>query len=456
MENIDRAGNSQIKIGVLLAPFGPARGIMAHTYGRAVEQLQETGLAIEVRIDNMAGADQTAVDPDPAFMKWLDDDADLVLAHIPPAYDAVFTQLQTLHQETGKPVIPLSPECAAIAGGTDRQTIKTLWAYHGNGGLTNVRNLLRFVIHVSGFRTDDALPPPEEMPRCGIYHPDSLIFRADGEQLAQMLYTLGVKPVWDGSRITRLEVIPLETLKRPRVDITVQLSNMLRDTCHYAYGKGSFGVAARHAFTANLKHVSVTYDKWDSDEYDILECCHIFGSHGGFTQAVKTVSGKEVDVYFGDTHDPDRPRIRDMADELDRVARTRLLNPTWIESKKRHGYKGATVMADRIYHIYGWQATTRLVGNWVFDDIARTFALDEEMRRWFEANNPYALESITRRLIEADQRSLWQADPELLEQLRQVFLEVEGWMEDRMEDVTGDFQGSDIDIVKIDQYKVAK
>jgi hypothetical protein len=29
-------------------------------------------------------------------------------------------------------------------------------------------------------------------------------------------------------------------------------------------------------------------------------------------------------------------------------------------------------------------------------------------------------------------------------------------MEDRMEDVTGDFQGSDIDIVKIDQYKVAK
>ncbi|BBO81924.1 cobaltochelatase subunit CobN [Desulfosarcina ovata subsp. sediminis] len=371
------------------------------------------------------------------------------------------------------------------------------------------------------------------------------IFRADGEQLAQMLYTLGVKPVWDGSRITRLEVIPLETLQRPRVDITVQLSNMLRDgcprafelvdeavqlvadldeppeknfvrkhvlerlqemapqddlkaqkrmatfrvftaapgvydygantavaasaweteddladifidTCHYAYGKGSFGVAAKPAFTASLKHVSVTYDKWDSDEYDILECCHIFGSHGGFTQAVKTVSGKEVDVYFGDTHDPDRPRIRDMADELDRVARTRLLNPAWVESKKRHGYKGATVMADRIYHIYGWQATTRLVGNWVFDDIARTFALDEEMRRWFEANNPYALESITRRLIEAEQRSLWKADPELLEQLREVFLEVEGWMEDRMEDVTGDFQGSDIDIVKIDPYKVAR
>jgi cobaltochelatase CobN len=368
------------------------------------------------------------------------------------------------------------------------------------------------------------------------------IFRADGEQLAQMLYTLGVKPFWDGSRITRLEVIPLTELKRPRVDIAVQLSNMLRDgcprafelvdeavrlvadldeapeqnfvrrhvldrlaempedqdlqirkrfatfrvftaapgvydygantavaasawetdddladifidTCHYAYGKGSFGVAARQELTANLKRVSVTYDKWDSDEYDILECCHIFGSHGGFTQAVKTVSGKEVAVYFGDTHDPDRPRIRDMEEELDRVARTRLLNPEWIEGKKRHGYKGGTVMADRIYHIYGWQATTRLVGNWVFTDIAEKFALDEEMRRWFQENNPYALESITRRLIEAERRELWRADPETLEGLKEVYLEIEAWIEDRMEEVEGDFQGSGIDIVKADAYR---
>lgn len=368
------------------------------------------------------------------------------------------------------------------------------------------------------------------------------IFRADGEQLAQMLYTLGVKPYWDGSRITKLEVIALEALKRPRVDITVQLSNMLRDgcprafelvdeavqlvadldeppelnfvrkhvlerlaqmpadkdinikkrlatfrvftaapgvydygtntavaasawetdddladifidTCHYAYGKGSFGVAAKEELTANLKRVSVTYDKWDSDEYDILECCHIFGSHGGFTQAVKTVSGHDVSVYFGDTHDPDRPRIRDMEEELDRVARTRLLNPDWIEGKKRHGYKGATVMADRIYHIYGWQATTRLVGNWVFNDIAETFALDDEMRQWFEQHNPYALESITRRLIEAHKRELWEADPQILEQLQEVYLDVEGWIEERMEEVDGDFQGAGIDIIKRDKIR---
>ena len=362
------------------------------------------------------------------------------------------------------------------------------------------------------------------------------IFRADGEQLAQMLYTLGVKPVWSGSRITRLAAIPLDQLNRPRVDITVQLSNMLRDgsprafelvdeavqivaaldeppdrnfirkhvmermqemetredkkdafrfatfrvftaapgvydygtntavaasaweteddlaqafidTCHYAYGKDAFGIPARAEYTANLKQLTVTYDKWDSDEYDILDCCHIFGSHGGFTQAAKTVSGREIKVYFADTHDPDRPQIRDMAEELDRVARTRLLNPDWIQGKKRHGYKGGTVISDRVFHIYGWQATTRLVANGVFDEIARKFVLDADMRQWFKENNIFAMESIVRRLLEAQSRELWSADPDLLQELREAFLEIEADLEEEMGDVTSDFQGSAIDII---------
>jgi len=366
------------------------------------------------------------------------------------------------------------------------------------------------------------------------------IFRADGEQLAQMLYTLGVKPVWDGSRITRLEAIPIQDLNRPRVDVIVQLSNMLRDgcprafelvdeavqivadldepleqnyvrkhvlerlaeiqdeedekkkkrlatfrvftaapgvydygtntavaasawetgddlaeifidTCHYAYGKGAFGVAAKDDFKANLKRVTVTYDKWDSDEYDILECCHIFGSHGGFTQAAKMVSGNNVKVYFADTNDPDRPRIRDMEEELDRVARTRLLNPEWIEGKKRHGYKGATVISDRVFHIYGWQATTRLIGNWVFDAIAEKFVLDSEMREWFKEHNVYAAESIARRLIEAEKRNLWEADPDMLERLKNAYLDIESRLEETMGDMEGDFQGSNIEIIKVNK-----
>jgi cobaltochelatase CobN len=97
---------------------------------------------------------------------------------------------------------------------------------------------------------------------------------------------------------------------------------------------------------------------------------------------------------------------------------------------KKHGYRGANEFSRKILHLYGWSATSKLVDKWVFDEIAKTYALDEEMRRWFEENNVWALEEIVRRLIEAAERGLWRPSEELLERLREVYGEVEGVLEE--------------------------
>jgi len=48
--------------------------------------------------------------------------------------------------------------------------------------------------------------------------------------MSQMLYLLGVRPRWsNGGQVTALEVIPLEELGRPRIDITVRVSGITRD-----------------------------------------------------------------------------------------------------------------------------------------------------------------------------------------------------------------------------------
>jgi len=194
------------------------------------------------------------------------------------------------------------------------------------------------------------------------------------------------------------------------------------------------------------RRVTVTFEKFDSDEIDLLDCCHIYGVHGGFTVAAKVASGQEPQTYFGDTHDPHHPVIRTLREELSCIAHTRLLNPAWIEGKKRHGYKGAGDISSRVNHMYGWQATTRQVENWVFDGIAEKFVLDEENRKFFQENNPWALEEIARRLLEAESRGLWQADPELLARVKETYLEIEGWLEERMGEVKGDFQGGAVDV----------
>ena len=362
------------------------------------------------------------------------------------------------------------------------------------------------------------------------------IMWADGEGMAQIMFLLGVKPLWQtNARIKGFEIISLEELGRPRIDVTVRVSGITRDNFPncielldeaiqavasleestelnyprkhalaqiekgsassskqawrdatlrifaskpgtyqagtqlavyasawkdekdladvfvywngYAYGKGISGEEKHKQLAEILKTVDITYNKVVSDEYDLFGCCCYFGTHGGMTAAARNLSGRKVKTYYGDTREPEYVEVRDMADEISRVVRTKLLNPKWIEGMKRHGYKGAGDISKRVGRVYGWEATTQEVDDWIFDDITRTFVLDEEMRKFFEENNPWALEEIGRRLLEAHQRELWDADPEVLEGLKNAYLEIESWLEEKMGDVEGDFQGGSIDIM---------
>ena len=55
--------------------------------------------------------------------------------------------------------------------------------------------------------------------------------RTGGDDIAQCLALMGVKPKWDSAnrRVTGFEVIPASTLGRPRVDVTLRISGFFRD-----------------------------------------------------------------------------------------------------------------------------------------------------------------------------------------------------------------------------------
>lgn len=55
--------------------------------------------------------------------------------------------------------------------------------------------------------------------------------RTGGDDIAQIMALMGVKPIWDGvsRRVVDFEVIPLEVLGRPRIDVTVRVSGFFRD-----------------------------------------------------------------------------------------------------------------------------------------------------------------------------------------------------------------------------------
>ncbi len=59
----------------------------------------------------------------------------------------------------------------------------------------------------------------------------SASLRTGGDDLAQALWYLGVKPTWDkaSSRVIGIEIMPLATLDRPRIDVTLRISGLFRD-----------------------------------------------------------------------------------------------------------------------------------------------------------------------------------------------------------------------------------
>jgi cobaltochelatase CobN len=59
----------------------------------------------------------------------------------------------------------------------------------------------------------------------------SASLRTGGDDIAQALAYLGVRPLWDNAsnRVTGIEVVPLAKMERPRIDVTLRISGSFRD-----------------------------------------------------------------------------------------------------------------------------------------------------------------------------------------------------------------------------------
>lgn len=71
----------------------------------------------------------------------------------------------------------------------------------------------------------------------------------------------------------------------------------------------------------------------------------------------------------------------------------------------------------------------------MYEKFAEKYALDKDMQQWFNEVNPWALKRVAEVLLEAEQRGLWNAKQETKEALQQLYLDMEGELEDRSDEV---------------------
>jgi cobaltochelatase CobN len=340
--------------------------------------------------------------------------------------------------------------------------------------------------------------------------------RTGGDDIAQAMALMGVRPVWSpgSNRVVDFEVVPTMQLPYPRVDVTLRVSGFFRDafpavirlldqavqaiasyeepgngntirrhvlarqaeleaagaapeaahreatyrvfgnradgygtglgglldsgqwqqrsdlgeawltTGSYAYGQAGATLAAE-SFAHQISQLDAVLQNQDNREHDILDSDPYYQFQGGMAAAVEALKGSAPTLYHADHANPEAPRIRTLKEELNRVIRSRVLNPKWIHAMREHGYKGAFEMAVTVDLVFGYDATTGLIDDHQYEQITDALALDPDNQAFMRNANPKALEDMAERLLEASQRGLWNAPQGHMEALQSLLLSLD-------------------------------
>ena len=183
-------------------------------------------------------------------------------------------------------------------------------------------------------------------------------------------------------------------------------------------------------FKQRLSSVEIVHQNQDNREHDILDSDDYFQFQGGLHAAVTELRRQSPATYHGDSSNPEKVRVRSLKEEFNRVFRSRVLNPKWINGMREHGYKGAFEMAATVDYLFGYDATCDIVADYQYEEVAQKLLLDEQQQQFFMDHNPLALRDAAQRLLEANERDLWEdADPETLNALEASIIQIQGQLE---------------------------
>ena len=112
--------------------------------------------------------------------------------------------------------------------------------------------------------------------------------------------------------------------------------------------------------------------------------------------------------------------------------RSRVVNPRWLHGVMRHGYKGAVEMAGTVDYLFGYDATTEVLEDWMYERLAAAYLFDDRTRDFLRHNNPWAERAMIERLLEAAERGLWEhPNADTLQRLRDQHGGNDAWLEGR-------------------------
>lgn len=325
--------------------------------------------------------------------------------------------------------------------------------------------------------------------------------RHEGILESQILYLLGVTPIWNNwGKVTGIQIIPRDKLGRPRIDIVVssaaeemfgqltqyidqavQMVKVLNEKDNrvrkhtrvlteklvqkgwtlekaeqyasvrifdeapgrhdlnvsritsasgtwkddsvvaddyfkhmsYGYGNGLWGEKMEEVYKEVLSGTEMVLHSRSTNLYGTLDNDDFFMYAGGLVAAVRKLDGESPELNVTNIMNPAKPEMTSIERMMGMEMRSRYWNPKWIEGMMEEGYEGANKMSAFVDNMWGWQVTvpdTITDKHWeqtfeVYVEDKYGMNLDE----FFDKTNPWAQQSISARMLEADRKKYWKA-----------------------------------------------
>ncbi|WP_244603634.1 cobaltochelatase subunit CobN [Methanococcoides sp. AM1] len=209
-----------------------------------------------------------------------------------------------------------------------------------------------------------------------------------------------------------------------------KLANLYINSMSYAYGDNIWAFKDTEVFKNALADTeAVLFSRSGNSGRGSSSVIfdHTYEFFGGFGMAVRNVSGDTPEMFIVNLKDPNQAMTETLGAFLARDLRSTYWNPTWIEGMMQHGYVGASEL-DRMLEDF-WGLNVMLPDEVTADMWNEMYTVYMEdkyglgLDDWFEAENPWAEQSMQARMIEAIRKGYWDASDEVLQSLVSEYAE---------------------------------
>ena len=208
-----------------------------------------------------------------------------------------------------------------------------------------------------------------------------------------------------------------------------------RNVFSYGRGEGGVGRARPEVLDKLLASTERIVQEIDSVEYGLTDIQEYYANTGALKKAAENRKRKSsklkgkvpvsiIEAFGNSVTAP----VQDLDQVLRIEYRSKFLNPKWRDAMVAQGSGGAYEVSQRMTAMVGWAATAK-VDNFVFDQAAERYALDEAIADKLRSSNPEAFKNVIRRLLEAEGRGYWETNEEILQKLRDLYSDADDMVE---------------------------